>query len=253
MWCLQLSRWHAIIKLLETVTWVWCLESLAILKPFERYFKCDTSYPEEAVIGIVKCDCNYLHPNFCEKIPKKNPVALGKALRFWAQFDAEYAHDLETRRSVTGIFVYLNNTLIRWYSKRQHTVETSKYGSEIVACKIAVEILIQMRYTLRMTGVPLSKKTWLFEDNLSGITNGSKPESVIKKKHHSCTYNFVREAVSMGWLYWFHIPNEENRADILTKHSICRYCMGRSKASFCEWERCTTLCLGGISDLWWIW
>ena len=179
--------------------------------------KIDTSDPEEPADDVVKCDWKHLYPNACEKIPKSFPVALGVALRLWAQFDADNAHDLETRRSVTGVFVYLNNTLIKWYSKRQHTVETSTYGSEIVACKIGVEILIEMRYTLRMMGVPLLNETWLFGDNLSVITNCSKPESTLKKKHHSCAYHFIREAVSMGWLFLFHIPSEKNRADILTK------------------------------------
>ena len=133
--------------------------------------KCDVSYPEEPVHGARKCDWKHLYPNAHEKIPHKYPKPLGKPLRLWAEFDADNAHDLETRRSVTGIFVYLNNTLIRWFSKRQHTVETSTYGSEIVACRTAVEMLIEMRYTLRMLGVPLMEKTWLYGDNLSVITN----------------------------------------------------------------------------------
>jgi hypothetical protein len=47
--------------------------------------------------------------------------------------DADHAHDLVTRRSITGILVKLNNTPIRWIYKRQKTVETSNYVSELVA------------------------------------------------------------------------------------------------------------------------
>jgi hypothetical protein len=43
--------------------------------------------------------------------------------------DADDAHDLVTRRSITGILVMLNNTPLRWISKSQKTVETSTYGS----------------------------------------------------------------------------------------------------------------------------
>ena len=38
-------------------------------------------------------------------------------------------------------------------SKRQHTVETNTYGSELAALKIAFEITIEMRYKLRMIGI----------------------------------------------------------------------------------------------------
>jgi len=41
--------------------------------------------------------------------------------------DANHAHDLVTRRSITCINVMLNNTSIRWVSKQQKSVETSTY------------------------------------------------------------------------------------------------------------------------------
>jgi hypothetical protein len=63
--------------------------------------------------------------------------------------DADHAHDLVTTRSITGILVVLNNTPIRWMSKRQKTVETSTYGSELVASRIATEFILEVRYMLR--------------------------------------------------------------------------------------------------------
>jgi hypothetical protein len=51
--------------------------------------------------------------------------------------DSDHAHDLVTRRSITGILVMLNYTAIRWISKGQKTVETSHYGSELVASRVA--------------------------------------------------------------------------------------------------------------------
>jgi hypothetical protein len=50
-----------------------------------------------------------------------------------ASADTDHAHNLETRRSITGIILMLNNTKYRWVSKRQTTVETSNYGLELVA------------------------------------------------------------------------------------------------------------------------
>jgi hypothetical protein len=55
--------------------------------------------------------------------------------------DADHAHDIVTRKTITGILVMLNNTSIIWVSKLQKTVETSTYGSELVAARIATELL----------------------------------------------------------------------------------------------------------------
>jgi hypothetical protein len=69
--------------------------------------------------------------------------------------DADHAHDLIIRRSITGILVMINNMPIRWVSKRQKTVETSTYGSELVASRVATELILEIRYMLRSLGVAL--------------------------------------------------------------------------------------------------
>jgi hypothetical protein len=58
--------------------------------------------------------------------------------------DADHAHDLVTRRSITGILVMLNNTPIRWISKRQKTVETSTYESESLASRVTTELILEV-------------------------------------------------------------------------------------------------------------
>jgi hypothetical protein len=72
-----------------------------------------------------------------EEIPKELPPEKGPRVRMTVFVDADHTHDLVTRRSITGILVMLNNTPIRWISKRQKTVETSTYGSESVASRLA--------------------------------------------------------------------------------------------------------------------
>ena len=152
-----------------------------------------------------------------EKIPDTYPEALGKSVQLWLEFDSDHAHDLETRRSVTGILLFLNNTLVKWYCKRQSTVETSTYGAEINACKTAGELVIEYRYKLRMLGVPLKDKAFVYGDNLSVIINGSKPESVLKKKTHACYFHFIRELCAASLMSLHKIDSAENRSDALTK------------------------------------
>jgi hypothetical protein len=77
------------------------------------------------------------YPDASGEIPKDLPHEKGSRVRMTVDVDADHAHDLVIRRSITGILVMLNNTPIRWISKRQKTVETSNYGSELVASSVA--------------------------------------------------------------------------------------------------------------------
>jgi hypothetical protein len=47
--------------------------------------------------------------------------------------------------------------------ERQKTVETSTYGSELVAARIAIDLIIEMRYKLRLLGVRLEEQTVMLE------------------------------------------------------------------------------------------
>ena len=68
-----------------------------------------------------------------------------------------------------------------------------------------------------MLGVEVLKEVWMYGDNLSVINNVSKPESTLKKKHHSVSFNYIRSVCSWGWLFPVHIVSEKNKSDILTK------------------------------------
>ena len=112
----------------------------------------------------------------------------GRAARLTVYVDADHAHDQVTRRSITGIIVFLNNTPIRWYSKRQKTVESSTYGLELVAARIATELIMELRYMLRMLGVPLDGPALVLGDNMSVVLNTTVPSSVLKKKQLGIGY-----------------------------------------------------------------
>jgi hypothetical protein len=109
----------------------------------------DTSYPDHSVYSV-EDHSNWMefYPDASEEIPKDFPPEKESMVRMTVYVDADHAHDLLTRRSITRILVILNNTPIRWISKRQKTVETSTYGSELVALMIATELILEVRYML---------------------------------------------------------------------------------------------------------
>ena len=86
-------------------------------------------------------------PTGCEKLEY-----LGPPVRITVYKDSDHAHDLVTRRSVTGVLLSINNTPVKWISKQQKTIETSTYGAELVAAKHAVETILEYRTMLRLMG-----------------------------------------------------------------------------------------------------
>jgi hypothetical protein len=83
------------------------------------------------------------------------PEPSGKPVKMTCFVDADHAGCKETRRSHTGVIILVNKAPIIWFSKRQSTVETSTFGSEIVAMRIAIELIEGLRYKLRGMRVPI--------------------------------------------------------------------------------------------------
>ena len=157
------------------------------------------------------------YPDVTEDVPEKMPQPHGNLATITCYVDADHARDQVTRRSVTGVVLLVNNTPLAWMSKRQKTVETSTYGSELVAARIAVDMMIEWRYKMRMLGLNLEEKSWLLGDNMSVIINTTLPSSALKKKHLACNYHRVREAIAGGFIIFGHIDSHDNLSDIMTK------------------------------------
>lgn len=152
-----------------------------------------------------------------EEIPHNAPAPLGKPVRSTTFVDANLLHDTVTGRSCTGILHLLNQTPIDWFTKRQNQVESATYGSEFMAARQATEQIIDLRYTLRMLGVPLDGPAWMFGDNKSVVTSSTIPHSVLGKRWNALSYHRCREAIAADIIRFEHMPGTENPADILTK------------------------------------
>jgi hypothetical protein len=162
-------------------------------------------------------DWTEFYPDAEEELPPDMPLPRGKPMTTICYVDADHAHDTITRRSVTGVLLFLNGMPVKWYSKRQKTVETSSYGSELVATRIAIELVQELRYKLRMLGVPIDRSTTMYGDNMAVVLNTTVPSSQLKKKHNAIAYHRIREAIAAKIVRFAHIPSIVNIADILTK------------------------------------
>ena len=157
------------------------------------------------------------YPDAEEAVPTNCPEPRGKPVQINCFVDANHAGNVVTRRSQTGILLYLNMAPVYWYSKKQTTIETSTFSSEFVALRIACEKIISMRYKLRMFGVPLEGPANMFCDNEAVFKNASIASSTLKRKHNSIAYHKARECVAAGIVAIHKEESETNLADILTK------------------------------------
>ena len=152
-----------------------------------------------------------------EELPANAPEPRGMGFIIHAKIDADHASDTVTRRSRTGMLVWLNSSLIHWWSKKQNSVESSSFGSEFTAMKQCCEYLRGLRYKLRMIVIPVTGPVYISGDNQSVLANTTNPDSTLKKKSQSIAYHFVREGVAKGEWRTSYVNTHENEADLLTK------------------------------------
>ena len=72
--------------------------------------------------------------------------------------------------------IFVQNGPIIWLSKRQNTFEAATFGSEFVALRICKELIVTLRYKLRMFGIPIEGPTDVFCDNHGVVLNSSRAE-----------------------------------------------------------------------------
>jgi len=183
----------------------------------KRTLAFDPQHPDIDEARFVKYDWRDFYRGAKEAIPGDAPKPHGNVISTHCFIDADHAGNRVTRRSQTGILLFLNRAPIIWYSKRQNTVETSTFGSEFVAMRIAVELIEALQYKLRMFGIPLDGPTNVFCDNEVVTKNATIPESTLKKKHNSIAYHRAREAVAAETIQVAKEDGSTNLADVLTK------------------------------------
>ena len=162
-------------------------------------------------------DYSAIYPDAAEDVDPKLPRPLGAELEITAIVDADHGHDHATRRSISGILLFVGRTPVVAISNRQSSVQSSTYGAEFLAAWAATEEILSLRYFLRSFGVQVSRATRLFGDNMSVLLNITEPDSQLKKKHLCIAYHILRENIACRVLEAFYIPSGQNYSDFLTK------------------------------------
>jgi hypothetical protein len=131
--------------------------------------------------------------------------------------DADYANDVITRKSVSGMVFFLANGPICWRSKLQPTVALSTCEAEYMAASSAAREALWLRKFLPELGVPCPGPIPIMCDNKGCLELLKNPISSVKSKHIDVIHHFARERVGRNEICFHYVSSESNMADIFTK------------------------------------
>ena len=110
--------------------------------------------------------------------------------------DANWANDLDTRRSCTGYIFFLNDGPIFWHSKLQSTIAQSSTEAEYMALTSGANEASWLRNLLQSLGHIQSEPTVLLGDNQGSIKLAHNPQHHARTKHIDVRHHDIRELVA---------------------------------------------------------
>lgn len=168
--------------------------------------------PKESHLIAVKRIFRYLKgtPVLGLWYPKESPFDLV------GYTDADYAGCKIDRKSTSGLCQLLGNRLVSWFSKKQNSVSTSTAEAEYIAAGSCCAQILWMKSQLADYGFDF-KSIPIYCDNTSAIAITHNPVMHSRTKHIDIRYHFIRDHVQNGNISLFHVPTEEQLADVFTK------------------------------------
>jgi hypothetical protein len=133
-----------------------------------------------------------------------------------AYCDADYASDIDQRRSHTGFCFILYGGAISWQSKCQPTVAVSTTESEYQAASMAAREALWLRQILPVFEIPCTPLV-IKCDSQGALKSLRNPQITQRTKHIDVIHHFVRERCQRGEIDFEFVPGKKNVADMLTK------------------------------------
>ncbi|RVW71154.1 Retrovirus-related Pol polyprotein from transposon TNT 1-94 [Vitis vinifera] len=140
----------------------------------------------------------------------------GASLKLQGYVDADFASDIDSRKSTTGFVFTLGGTTISWTSNLQKIVTLSTTEAEYVAATETVKEMIWLHGFLDELGKK-QEMGILHSDSQSAIFLAKNSTFHSKSKHIQTKYHFIRYLVEDKLVILEKICGSKNPADMLTK------------------------------------
>jgi hypothetical protein len=135
--------------------------------------------------------------------------------------DADYAMDLDDRKSRSGLVLKLNGGPISWGSRKQGCTAGSTTEAEYVAAHLATQEIIWTRRLLSDLDYAQMQPTALWSDNQAAIRLVRNPEFHRRTKHIDVKYHIIREAHISGQININYVSTNDQVVDLFTKPLPC--------------------------------
>jgi hypothetical protein len=170
------------------------------------------SNPTQVHMKAVKRIFRYLRGTIDLQLVYKGPIDTLKGYS-----DADWAGDLDTRRSTSGYAFNVGSAVISWSAKRQATVALSSCEAEYKAQTEATKEAIWLQSLISQLTHEEPCATVIFCDNQGAIALAKNPQFHARTKHIEIQHHFVREKVNEGKVRLEYMPTDKQVADGLTK------------------------------------
>ena len=147
---------------------------------------------------------------------KYGAMARGDSTRLEGYCDADWAGDVDTRRSTTAYIFMIAGGAVSWASKLQTTVALSSTEAEYMAACAAVQEAVHLRQLLGDVGYEQEGASVIYEDNQGCIWLANNPVVHKRSKHIDIRHHFTREKVESGEVRLEYVATEHQLADLLT-------------------------------------
>lgn len=130
--------------------------------------------------------------------------------------DADYAGDIDTRRSTTGYIFLLHGGVISWSSRLQPTIAASTTEAEYMAASAGTKEALWLRKLLPEFGIKV-ETIEMYDDSQSALQLLKHPIASSRSKHIDVLHHFTRERVARKEVNFTYVQSSDQVADIMTK------------------------------------
>jgi len=133
--------------------------------------------------------------------------------------DADWAGDVETRKSTSGYAFFVAGGLVSWKTRLQSIVTLSSTEAEYAALAETLREAAWLRSLLTEIGLDQArlKPLPVFEDNQSAIKLATNHANSNRTKHIDVRNHYCRQEHNMGHVTIEYVPTDSQVADGFTK------------------------------------
>lgn len=131
--------------------------------------------------------------------------------------DADWASDLDSRRSVAAFVLTVSKAAMSWSSKQLPTICLSSAESEYGALSRAGREVLATRSTLCDLNQEQSTSTLISCDSQAAIALAKSARFHVRTQHIEVAFHFIRELSESSKVHVEYVASKDNLTDLLTK------------------------------------